>query len=101
MITFIKNMLYFIFPVYINCNRLLNSRDYIDILRLSMTIRGLIVTLSVCNRRSMTLAKRIHSFPHAPALEMVDLLVKAGCDRRTTASVSFEVFECFIFCGKF
>lgn len=58
------------------------------------------VTSSSCNRGPTTLAKRTHRFTHAPASELVDLLVRTGCDRRTADSVSFEVLKSCIICAK-
>lgn len=58
------------------------------------------VTLSGCNRRPTTLANGKHKFAHAPASEMVDLLLRTGCDSRTAASVSLEVLESCTICAE-
>lgn len=67
---------------------------------LSFKTYGLMVTSCGSNRRPTTLEKRKHRFTHAPANEMIKLLVRAGCKKRTAAIISSEMLESCIVCPK-
>lgn len=87
------------FPIYITGDNL-TRRAHLDLIGLRPATSSLYTTSIPSSLRPPTLAKRIHRYSHAPAMEMADMLARTGCSKETAFNISKEIVANCIACQK-
>lgn len=87
-------------PIYIRSIDPIHLRAHADITGLMPTTETLLVTHHTANRRTSTLAKRIHRYSHAPYSEMIEILTRGGRNEPGIQALCKDLVDACLVCAR-